>query len=201
MKTKNILLGGILCILSMGLGAQEVALKGKELFGDINARQIGPALMSGRIIDMELHPTNAQVIYTGTAGGGVWKSNDGGASYAPIFDDHIQSIGQVAVDPNDPDQTIWVGTGEIWTRNSVSIGDGLYRTKDGGNNWEKIGFESDNDERGIYKTTDGGKTWKNILSVNSGTGAADFLMDPNNPDVLYAAMWEHYLEYNTQRIS
>jgi len=218
MKTKNILLGGILCILSMGLGAQEVALKGKELFGDINARQIGPALMSGRIIDMELHPTNAQVIYTGTAGGGVWKSNDGGASYAPIFDDHIQSIGQVAVDPNDPDQTIWVGTGEIWTRNSVSIGDGLYRTKDGGNNWEKIGFEnserisgieihpensdvvyvsvlgalwSDNDERGIYKTTDGGKTWKNILSVNSGTGAADFLMDPNNPDVLYAAMWEH----------
>jgi len=218
MKTKNILLGGILCMLSVGLCAQEIALKGKELFGDIAARQIGPALMSGRIIDMEVHPTNAQVIYTGTAGGGVWKSNDGGASYSPIFDNHIQSIGQVAVDPNDPDQTIWVGTGEIWTRNSVSIGDGLYRTKDGGNNWEKIGFEnserisgieihpensnvvyvsvlgalwSDSDERGIYKTTDGGKTWKNILSINAGTGAADFVMDPNNPDVLYAAMWEH----------
>ncbi len=219
MKTKNLILGFFAASLWIPLQAQEIALKGKELFGDITARQIGPALMSGRIIDMETHPTNAQVIYTGTAGGGVWKSQDGGASYSPIFDDYIQSIGQVAVDPNDPDQTIWVGTGEIWTRNSVSVGDGLYRTKDGGSNWEKIqafenseriasieihpkdgntvyvgvlgGLWSDSEDRGVYKTTDGGKSWDKILYVNEKTGVADLMMDPTNPNVLYASMWEH----------
>ena len=218
MISKKIILGLALFVGAWSIQAQEINLKGKQLFGDLTARQIGPALMSGRIIDMEVHPTNAQIIYTGTAGGGVWRSNDGGASYSPIFDDYMQSIGQVAVDPNDPDQTIWVGTGEIWTRNSVSIGDGLYRTKDGGSNWEKLGFEnserisgieihpensavvyvavlgalwSDSTERGVYKTTDGGKTWKQILAGNASTGAADFLMDPNNPDVLYVTMWDH----------
>ena len=89
MKKSIFLFGCLLSILSFKGKAQDVALKGKELFGDISARQIGPALMSGRIIDMEVHPTNAQIIYTGTAGGGVWRSNDGGASYSPIFDDHI----------------------------------------------------------------------------------------------------------------
>ncbi|MFC4636141.1 WD40/YVTN/BNR-like repeat-containing protein [Dokdonia ponticola] len=218
MKTKNLFLGCLFASFTLVGSAQEIVLKGKELFGDITARQIGPALMSGRIIDMEVHPTNPQIIYTGTAGGGVWKSNDGGATYAPIFEEHIQSIGQVAVDPNDPDNIVWVGTGEIWTRNSVSVGDGLYRSKDGGVNWDKMGFEnserisgieihpensdvvyvsvlgalwSPSTERGIYKTTDGGKTWNNILYVDENTGAADFMMDPNNPNVLYAAMWEH----------
>ena len=216
---KAFFLFGCLCTLFSFKGiSQEIALKGKELFGDITARQIGPALMSGRIIDMEVHPTNAQIIYTGTAGGGVWKSNDGGASYAPIFDDHIQSIGQVAVDPNDPDQTLWVGTGEIWTRNSVSVGAGLFKTTDGGSNWKEIaGFEnserisgieihpensdivyvsvlgalwSDSDDRGVYKTTDGGTSWKKVLHINNTTGVADFIMDPKNPDILYASMWE-----------
>lgn len=219
MKLTNLFLGMCLFALYIPSQAQEIPLKGKELFGDITARQIGPALMSGRIIDMEAHPTNPQVIYTGTAGGGVWKSQDGGASYAPIFDDHIQSTGQVAVDPTDPDQTIWVGTGEIWTRNSVSVGDGLYRTKDGGTNWEKIsGFDnserisgieihpedgntvyvgvlgalwSDSEDRGVYKTTDGGKTWSKILYVDQKTGVADLIMDPKNPNILYASMWEH----------
>ena len=218
MTTKKTLLGGALFALCLTVTAQEIVLKGKELFGDLTARQIGPALMSGRIIDMEVHPTNSQVIYTGTAGGGVWRSSDGGATYTPIFDDHIQSIGQVAIDPNDPDRNIWVGTGEIWTRNSVSVGDGLYHTKDGGGNWEKIGFEtserisgieihpensnvvyvavlgalwSDSEDRGLYKTTDGGKTWNKIYYANKSTGAADFIMDPNNPEVLYLSMWEH----------
>ena len=219
MKTKQLLLGLCAATLAIPIQAQEITLKGKELFGDITARQIGPALMSGRIIDMETHPTNAQVIYTGTAGGGVWKSQDGGASYTPIFDDHIQSIGQVAIDPTDPDQTVWVGTGEIWTRNSVSVGDGLYRTKDSGANWEYIkGFEnserisgieihpkdgntvyvgvlgslwSDSKDRGVYKTIDGGKTWEKILYVNEKTGVADLVMDPTNPNILYASMWEH----------
>ncbi|MFT5863987.1 MAG: photosystem II stability/assembly factor-like uncharacterized protein [Flavobacteriales bacterium] len=218
MKKGHFLLICCLAVFSIQTQAQEVTLKGKQLFGDITARQIGPALMSGRIIDMETHPTNAQIIYTGTAGGGVWRSNNGGASYTPIFDDHMQSIGQVAVDPNDPDNTIWVGTGEIWTRNSVSIGNGLYRTKDGGTSWDKMGFEnserisgieihptdantvyigvlgqlwSDSEDRGVYKTINGGKTWNKILYVDNTTGVSDLIMDPENPNVLYASMWEH----------
>ena len=115
---------------------------GASLFGDLTARHIGPALMSGRINDLELHPKNSKIVYLGAAGGGVWKSNDGGATFNPIFDDYIQSIGTVTLDPNDPDNTIYVGTGETWTRNSVSYGNGLYKTTDGGSNWKKIGLEN-----------------------------------------------------------
>ena len=197
--------------------AQDISLKGKQLFGDMNARHIGPALMSGRINDLEKHPTNARILYAGSAGGGVWKSGDGGATFNPIFDDQVQSIGVVTLDPTNPDEVIWVGTGETWTRNSVTIGDGLYKTTDGGANWKKMGFEnseriasivinpknnneiyvgvlgalwSDSEERGVYKTTDGGKTWNKILYVGPSTGAADVLMDSNNPNVLYASMWQ-----------
>ena len=205
-------------LLPLTANAQEISLKGKELFGDMKARHIGPALMSGRINDLENHPTNARIIYTGTAGGGVWKSNDGGATFNPIFDEHVQSIGVVKLDPKDPDNVIWVGTGETWTRNSVSVGDGLYKSVDGGSNWKEIpGFEkseriasiainpnntdevyvgvlgalwSDSEDRGVYKTTDGGKTWNKILYVSPSTGAADVIMDPKNPNVLYASMWE-----------
>ena len=196
---------------------EEITLKGKQLFGDITARQIGPALMSGRINDMENHPTNDRIIYAGTAGGGVWKSNDGGTTFNSIFDDYCQSIGAVTLDPNDPDNTIYVGTGETWPRNSVSIGDGMYKSVDGGSNWTKMGFEKserianiivnpknskeiyvavlgalwgDSDERGVYKTTDGGTTWNKVLYVNQKTGCADLAMDPNDPNILYASMWE-----------
>ncbi len=196
---------------------EEIILKGKQLFGDITARQIGPALMSGRINDMENHPTNDRIIYAGTAGGGVWKSNDGGTTFNSIFDDYCQSIGAVTLDPNDPDNTIYVGTGETWTRNSVSIGDGMYKSVDGGSNWKKIGFEKserianiivnpknsdeiyvavlgalwgDSEERGVYKTTDGGTIWNKILYINQKTGCADLAMDPNDPTILYASMWE-----------
>ncbi len=197
--------------------SDEIILKGKEMFGDLSARQIGPALMSGRISDLEGHPTNNRIIYAGTAGGGVWKSTNGGASFNSIFDDYIQSIGVVTVDPHDPDNTIWVGTGETWTRNSVSIGDGVYKSKDGGNNWTKIPLEGservssiivhpenkdviyvgelgalwgDSKNRGVYKTTDGGQTWENIFYVDQKTGCADLVIDPTNPDILYASMWE-----------
>jgi photosystem II stability/assembly factor-like uncharacterized protein len=213
----------ILALLTVALlpvttQAQEVSLKGKELFGDMKARHIGPALMSGRINDLENHPTNARVLYAGTAGGGVWKSSDGGATFNPIFDDHVQSIGVVKLDPKDPDKTIWVGTGETWTRNSVSVGDGLFKSTDGGNNWKEIpGFEKseriasiainpnntdivyvgvlgalwgDSEDRGVYKTTDGGRTWSKILYVSPSTGAADVIMDPKDPNILYASMWE-----------
>jgi len=196
---------------------QELSLKGKELFGGLKARQIGPALMSGRIIDVENHPTNARIIYLGAAGGGVWKSNDSGTTFNPIFDDYAQSIGVVKLDPKNPDDIIWVGTGEIWTRNSVSIGDGLYKSEDGGNNWKKMGFEnserissiainpnntdemyvgvlgalwSDSEDRGVYKSLDGGKTWDKILYVGPSTGAADVIIDANNPSVIYTSMWE-----------
>jgi photosystem II stability/assembly factor-like uncharacterized protein len=190
----------------------------KYLFGDMRARHIGPALMSGRINDLENHPSNPRIIYAGTAGGGVWKSNDAGTTFNPIFDEYCQSIGAVSLDPNNPDKIIYVGTGETWTRNSVSIGDGLYKSTDAGNNWEKIGFEkserisniiinpsnsneiyvgvlgalwSDSEERGVYKSIDGGVSWKKILYVNESTGCADLAIDPENPLVLYASMWEH----------
>ncbi len=192
-------------------------LSAKNLFGDLSARHIGPALMSGRIIDMETHPTNPRIIYAGTAGGGVWKSNDAATTFNSIFDDYTQSIGAVALDPNDPDNIIYVGTGETWTRNSVSVGDGLYKSVDGGTNWNKIGLEnserianiavnpnnsneiyvavlgalwSDSEERGVFKSSDGGATWEKILYLNPKTGCADFIMDPTNPDILYASMWE-----------
>ena len=195
----------------------EKPLKAGDYFGDLRARHIGPALMSGRINDMEAHPTNPRIIYAGTAGGGVWKSNDAGTTFNPIFDEYCQSIGAVALDPNNPDNTIYVGTGETWPRNSVSIGDGLYKSTDGGATWNKLGFDkserianiivnpknsneiyvgvlgalwSDSDERGVYKSTDAGATWNKILYVDQETGCADLTMDPNDPNTLYASMWE-----------
>lgn len=201
-----------------GISQDEISLKGKQLFGDMKARHIGPALMSGRINDLESHPTNPRILYAGTAGGGVWKSNDGGATFSPIFDEHVQSIGVVTLDPKNPDQNIWVGTGETWTRNSVSVGDGLFKSTDGGNNFKEVpGFEnseritsvvinpndtnimyvgvlgalwSDSEDRGVYKSTDGGATWSKILFVGPATGASDVIMDPKNPNILYASMWE-----------
>lgn len=189
----------------------------ESIFGDLKGRHIGPALMSGRVTDVEGHPSNKQIVYIGTAGGGVWKSQDGGVIFNPIFDNYNQSIGVVTIDPSDPDNSVWVGTGECWTRNSVSVGDGIYRTTDGGKNWSHLGLEKterisaikvhpkdkntvyvgalgalwgDSEDRGVYKTTDGGKSWTKILFVNSTTGCADLVMDPTDPNTLYASFWE-----------
>ncbi|MGB1450914.1 MAG: WD40/YVTN/BNR-like repeat-containing protein, partial [Marinirhabdus sp.] len=218
MKKLFITFFSIALLAPVATQAQEVTLKGKELFGGMRARHIGPALMSGRINDLETHPTNARILYAGAAGGGVWKSSNGGATFAPIFDDHIQSIGVVTLDPKDPDQIIWVGTGETWTRNSVSVGDGLYKSTDGGSNWKEVpGFENseriasivinpnntnqmyvgvlgalwgDSEDRGVYKSSDGGKSWERILYIGPSTGAGDVIMDPKNPNTLYASMWQ-----------
>ncbi|MGE0771986.1 MAG: WD40/YVTN/BNR-like repeat-containing protein [Cyclobacteriaceae bacterium] len=206
----------ILAVISAGLFCFPAFSQG-DIFGDLKARQIGPAIMSGRIIDLENHPTNDRIIYAGAAGGGVWKSSNGGASFQPIFDEYAQSIGKIKLDPKNPDNVVWVGTGEIWTRNSVSIGDGLYKSEDGGVTWKKKGFEKserisgieinpnntnemyvgvlgalwgDSEERGVYKSVDGGSTWSKILYVNTSTGCSDLIMDPNDPSVLYAGMWE-----------
>ncbi|MCB9276201.1 MAG: hypothetical protein H6564_19320 [Lewinellaceae bacterium] len=199
------------------IGQDAVTLKGDALFGSLRGRQIGPALMSGRISDLAGHPSDPKIIYVGAAGGGVWQSTDGGATFKSIFDDYPQSIGAIAVDPVQPDKVLWVGTGECWTRNSVSVGNGIYKTTDGGKSWEKSGLEKserissiqinpdnpdevyvgvlgalwgDSEDRGVYKTTDGGKSWEKILDVNPATGCSDLAMDPRNPRVLYAAFWE-----------
>jgi photosystem II stability/assembly factor-like uncharacterized protein len=210
-----------LVILFLGMTlfsySQEQTLNAGDYFGDLKARHIGPALMSGRVSDIDLHPKNTNVVLVGSAGGGVWKSQDGGVRFTSIFDNYCQSIGAVTFDPNDPDNTYWVGTGETWTRNSVSMGDGIYKTVDGGKNWTKMGLDKtdriasiqihpnypniiyvaalgalwgDSEDRGVYKTEDGGKSWSKILYVNKSTGCSELVMDPSNPNILYAAFWE-----------
>jgi photosystem II stability/assembly factor-like uncharacterized protein len=185
-------------------------------FGGLDARAIGPAQTGGRIAAIDAVAQDPLTIFVGSAGGGVWRSRDGGTTFRPVFDEHSQSIGAVAVDPSNP-KTIWVGTGESWTRNSVGVGDGVYRSTDGGDHWERLGLEKseriariqvhptdgsivyvcatghlwdDHEERGVYKTTDAGKTWKRVLYVNAGTGCADLAMDPQEPRILYAGMWQ-----------
>jgi photosystem II stability/assembly factor-like uncharacterized protein len=185
-------------------------------FGDLQARNIGPATMSGRITSIDALEADPMLVYFGTASGGLWKSTNGGVITKPVFDKYTQSIGAVCLDQDRPD-TIWVGTGEPWTRNSVSIGTGVYRTTDGGDNWKLMGLENterisrilihpenpdvvfvaalghlwgSNDERGLFKTADGGKTWEKILYVDENTGCSDVDMDPTDPDILYAGMWE-----------
>lgn len=214
---KKSLLFSIISLSALSLNAQEITLKGKELFGDLEARQIGPAIMSGRVSDLAMHPKNNQIIFLGAAGGGIWKSSDGGASFVPVFDKHIQSIGTITFDPNNPDNVIWAGTGETWTRNSVSVGDGIYKSTDGGLNWTNMGLPKserissiivdprdsnniwvgvlgalwgDSEERGIYNSKDGGKTWNKIHYVDNKTGCSDLVIDPSNPNVMYASFWE-----------
>ncbi|HEX5757827.1 MAG TPA: glycosyl hydrolase [Thermoanaerobaculia bacterium] len=185
-------------------------------FGGLEARALGPAVMGGRIAAIDAVANDPVTVWVGAASGGVWKSVDGGVSFEPVFDDHAQSIGAVRVDPSDP-KTVWVGTGESCTRNSVSVGDGVYKTTDGGETWQRMGLESseriagiavhpkdgktvwvcatghlwdDHDERGVYKTTDGGKSWKRVLAVDGRTGCSDLSLDPQDPRVLYAGMWQ-----------
>ncbi|MFN8265634.1 MAG: hypothetical protein U0T11_06160 [Chitinophagaceae bacterium] len=186
-------------------------------FGMMEARHLGPGTMSGRVTDIiGVNNDGGKTIYVGTAGGGVWKSTNAGFSFRPIFDKYVQSIGSVALDQQNP-KVIYVGTGESNMRNSVSIGDGLYKTTDGGDNWTKIGLDStehiskvlidpknsatvyvaapgplwsDSKHRGLYKSTDAGKTWEKVLFINDKTGVADVEVDPTNTNTLYATTWE-----------
>ncbi len=186
----------------------------------LGARNIGSATMSGRIsaIAATREPSGKITLFVAAASGGVWKSDDGGTRFRPVFDEQpVQSIGALALDPKDS-KHVWVGTGESWTRNSVSIGDGIYKSTDGGETWTHAGLEnseriakiivsaknsdtvfvavpgalwSDSPDRGLYQTTDGGKTWKQILKGgNLSTGCTSIAMDPTNPDVMFAAMWD-----------
>ena len=188
-----------------------------ELLAGMKARSIGPAGMSGRIAAIEAVVSNPDIIYVGAATGGLWKSESGGLTWTPIFDDQpVNSIGAVAVFQPNPD-IVWVGTGESNPRNSVSIGNGLYKSLDAGRTWRRLGLEEtehiyrillhptypsvayvcalgkvwgENAERGVFKTVDGGETWKKVLYVDEKTGCGDLAMDPANPDHLIAAMWQ-----------
>jgi photosystem II stability/assembly factor-like uncharacterized protein len=187
-------------------------------FGTLEARVLGPGTMSGRISAIEgVNSDNGKTLYVGTAGGGVWKTTNAGASFKPIFDKYCQSIGAIAIDQKNP-KVIYVGTGESNMRNSVSIGDGFYKSTDAGSNWVKIGgldstehiakvvidpnnsstvyvaapgpLWSDSKHRGLYKSTDAGKTFEKILYISEKAGCADLVIDPNNPSTLYASTWE-----------
>ena len=186
----------------------------------LGIRNIGSAEMSGRIaaLDARQEKDGKVTLFVGSASGGVWKSEDGGTTFQPKFDKQgVQSIGAIAIDPTNP-RTVWVGTGESWTRNSVSIGDGIYKSTDGGDNWTKMGLPkveritkivvhptngnivyacapgplwSDSPDRGLFKTTDGGVTWTQILKgSNLSTGCSAITLDPANPDRIIAALWD-----------
>lgn len=183
----------------------------------LNFRCIGPALTSGRISDFAVNPSDRSQYYVAVASGGVWKTTNSGGSWTPIFDNEgSYSIGCITMDPNNS-SVIWVGTGENNSQRSVAYGDGIYRSDDGGNSWKNMGLKNSEHiakiivdprnsdvvyaasqgplwgpggDRGLYKTTDGGKSWKAVLSISENTGVTDLVMDPRNPDVLYAASYQ-----------
>lgn len=189
-----------------------------QLLAGLKARSIGPAGMSGRVTAIDVVLSNPDIIYIGAATGGLWKSENGGITWKPIFDDQpVASIGAIAVFQPNPD-IVWVGTGEGNPRNSVSVGNGVYKSIDGGKTWTHLGLDEserinrivlhptnpniayvgvvgktwgEHPQRGVFKTEDGGRTWKKILYVNKNTGCTELVMDPSNPNKLFAAMWDH----------
>ena len=189
-----------------------------DAFKNMKPRNIGPSSMSGRVTAIDVVNSNQNIWYIGTASGGVWKTENAGASFAPIFDEQpTLNIGSVAVQQNNPN-IVWVGTGEGNPRNSLNIGEGIYKTMDGGKTWKRMGLEktrnihrilidptnpnivyagaignpyAEHPERGVYKTTDGGETWKLILHTNDTSGVGDMNMDPSNPNKIIVNMWQH----------
>ena len=188
-------------------------------FTGLKLRSIGPAFMSGRIADIAIHPQDENTWLVGVGSGGVWKTQNAGVTWKPIFDNEsCYSIGCVTIDPNNP-HIVWVGTGENVGGRHVSYGDGIYRSTDGGNTWENRGLKnsehiskiivhpensdiiwvasqgplwSKGGERGLFKSTDGGKSWKQVLGDKEWTGVTDVVIDPRNPDRLYAATWQRH---------
>ncbi len=179
-------------------------------------RSVGPTVMSGRVVDLEVHPEDPSIFYVTYASGGLWKTESHGTSFTPLFQNEaVMTIGDIAVDWEN--ETIWVGSGENNSSRSSYAGAGVYKSTDAGKTWQLLGLEethhigriilhpenpevawvaalghlySKNEERGVYKTTDGGKTWKKTLFIDDNTGVVDLVQDPENPDVLYAAAWE-----------
>src|SRR5690242_8908189 len=184
---------------------------------NLEFREIGPAVMGGRIDDFAVVESNPNIVYVGTASGGVWKTTNNGTTWTPVFDkEGVSTIGDIAIAPSDP-AVVWVGTGEPNNRQSSSWGDGIYKSLDAGKTWQRMGLAATrhigrivihprnpevvyaaalghlwgpNPDRGVYKTTDGGKTWNQVLKINDNTGVSDIAMDPESPDTLYAAAYE-----------
>jgi len=219
MKTTLSFLLALITFPSLASAQTTTVKVDSDTISGLGARNIGSAAMSGRIAAIDAVQEGQRLtVFIGTASGGVWKSFNGGTTFKPVFDKQpVQSIGAVTIDPKNP-KVIWVGTGESWTRNSVSVGDGVYKSVDGGENWTNMGLHdseriakilvnpnqtntvyvcapgklwSDSDERGLYKTNDGGKTWTKILKgANASTGCSMISMDPTHPDTIYAGMWD-----------
>jgi photosystem II stability/assembly factor-like uncharacterized protein len=186
-------------------------------FSGLQLRPIGPALTSGRVNAFAVDPNDRAKYYVATASGGVWKTINAGTTWTPIFDNYgSYSIGAIALDPKDS-SVLWVGTGECNSQRSVSYGDGIYKSEDGGKSFKKVGLDKSEHigrividprdtkavyvaaqgplwgpggDRGLFKTTDGGKTWKNILNISENTGVTDVVVDPANPDLVYAASYQ-----------
>ena len=203
-----------LLLISLSVTAQ-VKL---DQFKNMAPRNIGPAGMSGRVTAIDALYTNPEVIFVGAASGGVWKTENGGAVWKPLFDEQpLINIGSVKIQQSNP-SVIWVGTGEGNPRNSLNLGEGIFKTLDGGKTWKRMGLEKTRNihriiidptnpntvyagaignpygvhsERGVYKTTDGGDTWQRILYTNDTSGCAEIVMDPANPNKLIANMWQH----------
>ncbi len=187
-------------------------------FRNWKPRNIGPSGMSGRIVAIDAVHANPSIIYLGAASGGVWKTENGGSEWTPMFDEQpIQNIGSLAIQQSNP-SIVWAGTGEGNPRNSLNIGEGIYKSLDAGKTWKKMGLEKTRNihriiidpsnpntvyagvignpygihpDRGVYKTTDGGETWNKILYTNDTSGCAELVMDPSNPNKLIASMWQH----------
>lgn len=214
LRTFSVLAAGLFATAASAATIDSGTLSG------LGARNIGSAAMSGRIAALAAYnaPDGKITLYIGAASGGVWKSSDGGTTFTPVFDKQaVQSIGALAVDPSNRD-TVWAGTGESWVRNSVSVGDGIYKSTDAGGTWTNMGLPnseriskilvhpkngkvvyacvpgklwSDSPERGLYKTTDGGTHWALVLKgPNLSTGCGGVSMDPKNPEVLIASLWD-----------
>jgi photosystem II stability/assembly factor-like uncharacterized protein len=207
--------------LALTLASASLAAHAADLttstFGGMAARSIGPATTGGRVADLAATASDPSTIWIGAASGGLWRSKDAGITFAPVFDQQpVQSIGAIGLDPHDA-KTIWVGTGEPWTRNSTSVGNGVYRSTDGGDTWQQVGLTDSeriarvvvdpqdtkltwvcavghlwngNAERGVFQTRDGGKSWQKTLFVDENTGCADLSVDPQDSKIAYAAMWQ-----------
>lgn len=190
-----------------------------QLLSGIQFRNIGPALMSGRIADIAVDPDNENIWYVAVGSGGVWKTKNAGATWKPVFENYpVYSTGCITIDPSNTNR-IWLGTGENVGGRHISFGDGVYLSEDAGLSWKNTGLKTSEHiskiivhpnnsdivwiaaqgplwkkggDRGVFKTTDGGKTWNAVLTVDDWTGATDLAMDPRNPDVLYAATWQRH---------
>jgi photosystem II stability/assembly factor-like uncharacterized protein len=214
-----ILAAATLCVGLTMLAPAETAGQANptDKLKNLEFREIGPAVMGGRIDDLGVVESNPNIVYVGTASGGVWKTTNNGTTWEPVFDkEGVSTIGDIAIAPSDP-AVVWVGTGEPNNRQSSSWGNGIYKSLDAGKSWQNMGLKATlhfgrivihpknpevvyaaalghlwgpNPERGVYKTTDGGKTWNQVLKINDETGVSDIAMDPQSPDTLYAAAYE-----------